>query len=94
MTAPQFRAVEAHTGTIATTTRGIDELLAERDTIQQAFAAAVGFYDCPCGSAFEFIEDSTLEDYASLNRWLGAHVPCPSVAVAELERQLDWETGR
>lgn len=41
--------------------------------VEETLAAAVGYYSCPCGIDFEFDEHSTLEDYAALNRWLGAH---------------------
>lgn len=93
MTAPLYRSLEQQSGIVQSVT-GIDELIAERDTLRAAFAAAVGFYDCPCGSGFEFGVDSTLEDYAALNRWLGAHVPCPVARVEALARELGWETGR
>lgn len=61
--------------------KALDDLCAERDRlavdhqlVQDAMSAAVGCYDClACGSSYEFAEDSTLEEYAGLNRWLGRH---------------------
>lgn len=53
------------------------DLAAERERTQalrEAFTAAVGEYSCPCGGVYEFDEDSSLEDYAALNRWLGLHM--------------------
>lgn len=63
----------------------LEQLRAENTAVRDQLRMAVGFYSCPCGSAFEFDEDSTLEDYAALNRWLGQHVPCPTLA-AEASR--------
>ncbi|ORA40933.1 hypothetical protein BST20_01940 [Mycobacterium branderi] len=70
----------------------VDELRAENDSVREAFAAAVGYYSCPCGAQFEFAEDSTLEEYAALNRWLGRHYgACADQLAADnarLENQL------
>lgn len=103
-TAPDFRSVCQHTGDVAgrppklfTALSEADAFCAERtelETMRRAFAAAVGFYSCPCGSAFEFSAGSTLEDYAALNRWLGQHTPCAAVtlrssAVAHHIEELD-----
>lgn len=49
--------------------RGELELLA----LYASFKQAVGEYDCPCGSRFEFGTYDSVEDYAALNRWLGRH---------------------
>lgn len=59
------------------------ELEAENAATREAFAAAVGDYSCPCGSEFWFENDSGLEEYAALNRWLGRHVPCGAGVEAE-----------
>jgi hypothetical protein len=78
--APGFRAVDALTGQLAARPSKFfaalteaDTFCGERDLNKLAFAAAVGEYSCLCGSAFEFDVDSTLEEYAALNRWLGLH---------------------
>lgn len=90
---PIFRAVDALTGTVASPIGKIldtaDEIAAQALSARlthEAFGTAAGFYDCPCGSEYEFDEDSTLEDYAGLNRWLGQHMPCSVLAAAELDR--------
>ena len=68
-----------------------DDRLAELESLRAQIAAAVGFYTCPCGSEFELFEGAGLEDYASLNRWLGRHVNgCPDVELAEA---IDREVG-
>lgn len=60
---------------------------ADKEDLHTQLAAAVGFYDCPCGGAFELTHDSGLEDYAALNRWLGHHGDgCRSLLRAENER--------
>lgn len=89
---PLARVVEQHTGTItdATVIRDIDELIVDRDTSAATYAAAVGAYDCPCGSVFEFTESMGLEDYATLNRWLGKHVgQCGGGQVAPIKQRDD-----
>ena len=50
-----------------------DERVAVLDDLRAQIVAAAGFYDCPCGASFELDEGAALEDYAALNRWLGAH---------------------
>ena len=64
------------------------------ETLPEAFTAAVGGRDCPCGAVFEFTADSSLEDYAALNRWLGQHLGTCSTALTaerdELERARVW----
>lgn len=53
------------------------DLAAERERLEvlrEAFTAAVGEYSCWCGGVYEFDEDSTVEEYAGLNRWLGLHM--------------------
>lgn len=75
---------------IASAFAALDTLLAGGD-VRAQIDRAVGFYDCPCGSEFELFEDASLEDYASLNRWLGRHVNgCPDVELAEA---IDREVG-
>ncbi|PIJ36765.1 hypothetical protein BMW24_003625 [Mycobacterium heckeshornense] len=86
---------------IASVVAQVDELRAENDSVREAFAAAVGYYSCPCGAQFEFAEDSTLEEYAALNRWLGRHYePCASLMhedarfrIAELEGEVESLRG-
>jgi len=46
------------------------------DPNPEVFAAAVGFYDCLCGSTTTFDDTDGLEEYAALNRWLGRHESC------------------
>lgn len=48
----------------------------ELAALKDALAAAVGIYDCACGSAWEFADGFGIEDYAALNRWLGRHGEC------------------
>ncbi|KMV23360.1 hypothetical protein [Mycobacterium heckeshornense] len=87
--------------TIVQAVRAVDQLRAENDSVREAFAAAVGYYSCPCGAQFEFAEDSTLEEYAALNRWLGRHYePCASLMhedarfrIAELEGEVERLRG-
>jgi hypothetical protein len=89
MTAPKYRAVDQQTGTVGPLAddlieemagaqdkalREVVELRAETAVADATFAAAVGFYDCPCGSEFEFFADNGLEEWGALNRWLGEHV--------------------
>lgn len=52
---------------------------ADAELIRDTLARSVGFYDCPCGSEFEFTEHDGIEAYGALNRWLGQHVGdrCP-----------------
>jgi hypothetical protein len=90
--APAFRSIDMLSGANARPSaffaalneanRRVTDAQVQRDD----FARAVGFYSCPCGSEFEFTEDSTLEDYAALNRWLGTHFgDCSVLLRAELE---------
>jgi hypothetical protein len=44
--------------------------------LRDALTAAVGVYDCPCGSMWEFADGLGIEDYAALHRWLGRHNSC------------------
>lgn len=84
--APNARIVDALSGEIAALPAGFFRALSEADNFcaenadagqyRQALTAAVGVYTCPCGDGFEFTEDSTIEDYAALNRWLGRHERC------------------
>lgn len=46
----------------------------ELAALKDALAAAVGVYDCACGSVWEFADEFGIEDYAALNRWLGRHL--------------------
>lgn len=48
----------------------------ELAALKDALAAAVGVYDCVCGSAWEFADGFGIEDYAALNRWHGRHGEC------------------
>lgn len=48
-------------------------LRAEHTTLTEVFKAAQGWYACHCGAGFLFNVGDTIEDYAALNRWLGAH---------------------
>lgn len=47
---------------------------ADAELIRETFTRSIGFYDCPCGSEFEFTEHDGIEAYGALNRWLGQHV--------------------
>lgn len=81
---------------LPTAYRELDAATADSDAVQATFAAAVGFYDCPCGSEYELGEDATLEDYAALNRWLGRHYgDCPDMAgsAPELRCRVDELTA-
>lgn len=61
----------------------LDHSLADLQAIRDTMAAAVRPYLCPdCGETFEFTADSTIEDFAELNRWLGYHDRCTEVAEA------------
>jgi hypothetical protein len=65
-----------------------DNIANERAITREIFAMfrdAVGTYSCPCGSVFEFADDSTLEEYAALNRWLGRHESC-NIGGSEMDR--------
>lgn len=76
-----FRSLDDANGRITE----LEQLRADAATARAELTAAVGFYNCPCGSTFEFAEDSTLQDYGALNRWLGRHVPCGDLATARAE---------
>jgi len=95
MSAPSARIVNALTGAKAPTEffKALDDATrqaAESALTRGVFAAAVGDYSCPCGSTYEFADDSTLEEYAGLNRWLGRHGLCTDSAdAAEVERLRD-----
>ncbi len=68
----------------------------ELEGMYAAFTAAVGEYQCPCGSRFEFGAFDTLADYAALNRWLGRHYDdCPDLAgsAPELRARVDELTA-
>jgi len=91
MSAPSARIVDALTGARASTEffRALDDATrqaAETALAREMFAAAAGHYSCPCGSSYEFCDDSTLEEYAGLNRWLGRHESCAIDGSAELDR--------
>jgi hypothetical protein len=100
MTAPVFRSVCQLTGEkaespvlkILDSAAKIAAQATTAELARAAFDAAVGFYSCPCGGAFEFDPDSTLEDYAALNRWLGHHEVCAERS--ELYRQLELAHAR
>ncbi len=42
----------------------------------ESVADWVGFYDCPCGGAYEMFEDSTPENLEYLKRWFDDHRGC------------------
>lgn len=57
--------------------RRVNELESAAAVAAEMFAAAIGFYACgDCLASFEFTEDSGLDEYAALNRWLGHHERC------------------
>lgn len=64
----------------------VNRKIADEQLQAEAFAAAVGEHTCVCGSGIYFTPDSTLDDYAELNRWLGHHGRCPEVAQLESTR--------
>ena len=65
----------------------VDRKAAELQVIQDTLTAAavIGEYTCVCGSGLMFTKDSTIEDYAHLNRWLGHHGRCEDVTKLESE---------
>jgi len=90
MSAPSARIVDALTGARAPTEffKALDDATrqaAETALAREMLAAAVGDYSCSCGSTYEFTADSTLEEYAGLNRWLGRHEAC-TIHGSELDR--------
>jgi len=90
MSAPSARIVDALTGAKAPTEffKALDDATrqaAETALAREVFAAAAGDYSCPCGSSYEFDQDSTLEEFAGLQRWLGRHESC-TVDGSELDR--------
>ena len=64
--------------TLPTVLADQDRALADLQHIRETIEAAAGTYDCPepCDGYFELFEDSSIEDYAALNRWLGHHGRC------------------
>ena len=61
----------------------LDAVTAEIEELRAHMGTAVGVYDCPCGSVFEFWEAASIEDYAALNRWLGMHFESACMAVED-----------
>lgn len=49
----------------------------------------VGFYDCPCGSAYEIFDDSTPDDVARLQKWFDEHRGCRVLDVMSSEAAQD-----
>lgn len=85
MTAPTFRSIDQLTGDKARPPTVFFEALDEAgrratdaELVRDAFARAIGQYDCPCGESFEFPAAGGIDDYAALNRWLGYHGRCTS----------------
>lgn len=79
LSVPAFRSVDQLSGQrrpskFFAALQTADQQAATAQLQAEAFAKAAGYYDCPCGSEFEFFADGSLEDYAALNRWLGRHV--------------------
>ncbi|MGB0972377.1 MAG: hypothetical protein ACPGVG_15670, partial [Mycobacterium sp.] len=83
MTAPTYRSRCQLTGNPGEACQHAVELA----VIREAMAAAVGFYDCPCGAEFELNEFSSIEDYAGLNRWLGVHFGSGCMAQIQVREQ-------
>lgn len=53
-----------------------DNNAADLQAMREEIAAAVGFYDCPCGGHWELFADATVKQYGALQRWLGHHGRC------------------
>lgn len=84
MTAPAFRSIDQLTGDKAPPSVFFEALDAagqratDAELVRDAFARSVGHYACPCGESFEFPDTGGIDDYATLNRWLGHHGRCTS----------------
>ncbi|MCP3811814.1 hypothetical protein NLX62_05650 [Mycobacteriaceae bacterium Msp059] len=80
--APVFRRIEQFTGNDSRASVFFDALneagrrATDAELVRDAFARAVGVHRCGCGEQFEFTAESTIDDYAALNRWLGHHGRC------------------
>lgn len=69
--------------------RDLDAVIATIDALQAALTAAAGVFTCPCGEQTEFTETSTLDDYATLNRWLGHHARCDLDGSLRVDEPVD-----
>lgn len=81
-TAPAFRSIDQLTGDKARASVFFEALneagrrATDAELVRDVFARSVGFYACPCGDSFEFPAPGGIDDFASLNRWLGHHGRC------------------
>ena len=78
------RTVDQHTGAaMPAALRDLDDTVAALADVRAQISTAVGVYECPRGSVFEFWEAASIEDYVALNRRLGMHFESVCMAVED-----------